>query len=168
VETATIGREGAIGLVTGMRSGESYPRCVVQFAGDVDRIPASEFKKEFDRSPLVRRVVLSYIEALLVQVQQSVLCGTLHPIQSRLARFLLIMQDRAGTNTLALTQEFLANVLGVNRTTLTVAAGALQSNKVISYRRGRIIIRDRAGLERASCECYRVLRDQFQRLLPRA
>jgi CRP-like cAMP-binding protein len=165
VETATIGREGAFGLVGGMRSGESFSRCVVQVAGDADRISVSHFRREFDRHALVQRVVLSYIESLLVQVQQSVLCGTLHPIQSRLARFLLVMQDRAGTESFAFTQEFLSNVLGVNRSTLTGAAGVLQSNEIISYHRGRISIRDRRGLERASCECYRVLRDQLERLL---
>src|SRR5262249_34076846 len=132
--------------------------------GYANRILATEIKKEFDRSPMVRRVVLSYVEALLVQVQQSVLCGALHPIQARLARFLLTLQNRAGTNTFALTQEYLANILGVNRSTLTQAAGALQSNGVINYRRGHVSIRDRSGLERASCECYRVLRDQFERL----
>ena len=115
---------------------------------------------------LVERVVLSYIESLLVQVQQSVLCGTLHPIQARLARFLLMLQDRAGTDSFAFTQEFLSHILGVNRSTLTGAAGALQSNEIISYRRGRVSIRDRPGLERASCECYRVLREQFDRRLP--
>ena len=165
VETATIGREGAFGLVAGIRSGESFPRCVVQIAGDADRVLVSHFRREFDRHTLVQRVVLSFIESLLVQVQQSVLCGTLHPIQARLARFLLMMQDRAGTDSFAFTQEFLSNVLGVNRSTLTGAAGALQSNELISYRRGRVSIRDRIGLERASCECYRVLRDQFERLL---
>jgi CRP-like cAMP-binding protein len=165
VETATIGREGAFGLVAGMRSGESFPRCVVQVTGDADRIAVSHFRREFDRHPAVQRVVLSFIESLLVQVQQAVLCGTLHPIQARLARFLLMMQDRAGTDSFGFTQEFLANVLGVNRSTLTGAAGVLQSNKIISYRRGRVIIRDRRGLEGASCECYRVLRDQFERLL---
>jgi CRP-like cAMP-binding protein len=166
VQTAMIGREGAFGFVAGMRSGESFPRCVVQVAGDADRISVSHFRREFDRHALVQRVVFSFIESLLVQVQQSVLCGTLHPIQARLARFLLMVQDRAGTDSFAFTQEFLSQVLGVNRSTLTGAAGALQSDEIISYRRGRVSIRDRPGLERASCECYRVLRDQFARLLP--
>jgi len=166
VQTAMIGREGAFGLVAGMRSGESFPRCVVQVAGDADRISVSHFRREFDRHALVQRVVLFYIESLLVQVQQSVLCGTLHPIQARLARFLLMLQDRAGTDSFAFTQEFLSHILGVNRSTLTGAAGALQSNEIISYRRGRVSIRDRPGLERASCECYRVLRERFDRLLP--
>jgi len=165
VQTAMIGREGAFGLVAGMRSGESFPRCVVQVAGDADRISVSHFRREFDRHALVQRVVLFYIESLLVQVQQSVLCGTLHPIQARLARFLLMVQDRARTDSFAFTQEFLSHVLGVNRSTLTGAAGILQSNEIISYRRGRVSIRDRPGLERASCECYRVLRDQSDRLL---
>ena len=126
----------------------------------------SNSDSQFDHHALVQRVVLSYIESLLVQVQQSVLCATLHPIQARLARFLLTMQDRAGTDSFAFTQEFLSNVLGVNRSTLTGAAGALQANEIISYRRGRLSIRDRLGLERASCECYRVLRQEFARLLP--
>ncbi len=166
VETATIGREGAFGLVVGMHSRESFARCVVQFAGSADRISASDFKKEFDRSPHVRRVVMYYIEAVLIQYQQSVLCGTLHPVEERLARWLLIMHDGANSNALLLTQDFLAEILGVARTTVTVAARKLQSANLISYRRGRISIRNRSGLERASCECYRGLRTQFERLLP--
>jgi CRP-like cAMP-binding protein len=166
VEIATIGREGACGLVTSMHSRQSYARCVVQFPGRADRISASEFKKEFDRSPHVRQVAIAYIEALLIQMQQSTLCGTLHAVENRLARWLLVMQDRADSDALPLTQEFLAEMLGVSRTTVSSAARTLQSAKLITYRRGRIRIRDRVGLERAACECYRVLRAHFERLLP--
>ena len=167
VETSTIGREGAFGLVVGMHSGESSARCVVQYAGTADRISALDFKKEFDRSPQVRLVVMYYIEAVLTQYQQSVLCSTLHPMEDRLARWLLTMCDRADSSSLLLTQEFLAEILGVARTTVTSAARALQTANLITYRRGRMSIRDRVGLERAACECYRVVRAQFDRLLPR-
>ena len=105
------------------------------------------------------------IEALLIQVQQSVLCNALHPVESRLSRWLLLMQDRADTDTLPLTQEFLAGMLGVNRTTVTSAARHLQSVGLISYRRGVVHIRKRAALEDASCECYRIARSHYQRLL---
>jgi CRP-like cAMP-binding protein len=168
VETATIGREGAFGLVVGMHSREAFVRCVVQFAGSADRISALDFKKEFDRSPQARRVVMYYIEALLIQYQQSVLCGTLHTVEERLARWLLVMHDGANSNALLLMQDFLAEILGVARTTVTSAARKLRSKNLISYRRGRISVRNRSGLERASCECYRVLRDHFERLLPPA
>jgi CRP-like cAMP-binding protein len=114
----------------------------------------------------VRQVAIAYIEALLIQMQQSTLCGTLHAVENRLARWLLVMQDRADSDALPLTQEFLAEMLGVSRTTVSSAARTLQSAKLITYRRGRIRIRDRVGLERAACECYRVLRAHFERLLP--
>jgi CRP-like cAMP-binding protein len=166
VETATIGREGAFGLVAGMHSRQAYARCVVQFPGSADRILASDFKKEFNRNPYVRHVVLSYLEALLIQCQQSTLCGTLHKVENRLARWLLVMRDRADSNTLPLAQEFLAEMLGVSRTTVSAAARSLQSANLITYRRGRIYIRDRRGLERAACECYRVVRAHLERLLP--
>jgi CRP-like cAMP-binding protein len=150
-----------------MHSGESYPRCLVQLGGSADRISVTHFKKEFDRSFAVRRVVLSYVEALLIQVQQSVVCANLHPVEERLARWLLMMRDRADSNTLPLTQDFLTEILGVTRTTVTLAARTLRSSDLISYRRGIIQIKDRAGLERAACECYRVVRNHFTRLLPR-
>jgi hypothetical protein len=166
VETAAIGREGALGLVTGLHSRRAYARCVVQYAGSADRILASDFKREFDRDLYVRQVVMRYIEALLIQFQQSTLCSTLHPARRRLARWLLTMRDRADSSSLFLTQEFLAEMLGLSRTTVTSAARSLQAAKLITYRRGRIGIRDRAGLERATCECYRLLRAHFERLLP--
>jgi CRP-like cAMP-binding protein len=117
VETATIGREGAFGLVLGMNNRESFVRCVVQSAGSADRISPSDFKREFDRSPDARRVVMYYIEVLLIQYQQSVLCHALHPVEARVARWLVTMSDRADSSTLFLTQEFLAEILGVARTT---------------------------------------------------
>jgi CRP-like cAMP-binding protein len=165
VETATIGREGAFGLVAAINGHETYARCLVQHSGAAYRIAAADFKKEFDRSAHVRAIVMGYIEALLIQVQQSVLCNALHPVESRLSRWLLLMQDRADTDTLPLTQEFLAGMLGVNRTTVTSAARHLQSVGLISYRRGVVHIRKRAALEDASCECYRIVRSHYQRLL---
>jgi CRP-like cAMP-binding protein len=149
-----------------MHSRQAYARCVVQFPGSADRILASDFKKEFNRNPHVRQVVLSYVEALLIQFQQSALCGTLHKVENRLARWLLVMRDRADSDTLPLAQEFLAEMLGVSRTTVSAAARSLQSADLITYRRGRINIRDHRGLERAACECYRVVRAHLERLLP--
>lgn len=166
VETATIGREGAFGLVAGLHSGQVHARCVVQFPGSADRILASDFKKEFNRNPHVQRIVMSYVEALMIQFQQSTLCGTLHNVENRLARWLLVMRDRSNSDTLPLTQEFLAEMLGVSRTTVSAAARSLQSADLMTYRRGRIHIRDPEGLERAACECYRVVRAQLERLLP--
>jgi CRP-like cAMP-binding protein len=168
VEVATIAREGAFGLVTGINSRQAYSRCVVQLAGSADRISASDFKQEFERSPNLRRIVMGYTEALMIQFHQSVLCSALHPAEERLARWLLTMHDGAESNTLLLTQEFLAQILGVARTTVTKAARTLQSARLISYRRGHITIRNRRGLERAACECYRVLLAHSERLLPSA
>jgi CRP-like cAMP-binding protein len=168
VETATIGKEGAFGLVAGLHSREAYPRCLVQVAGKAYRVAASELQREFDRSAQVRRVIMSYIEILLIQTHQSALCNALHPTRARLARWLAVMHDRADKATIPLTQEFLAGILGVGRTSVTAAARALRKKDIISYRRGVLKIKRRSELEVEACECYRTLRRELERLLPPA
>ena len=166
IETATIGREGAFGLIAGIQTNESYARCLVQMSGSAYRLPIEELKKVCDCNEPFRRVLASYVQALFIQVQQNVACNALHPVEARLARWLLTMRDRAAADVLPLTQEFLASMLGVTRTTETEAARELQAVGAIKYRRGTIAIVNPAELEAVSCECYEVVRIQFEKLLP--
>lgn len=158
VATASIGSEGVFGPLPGLHSEISFSRCVVPIAGNALRLQSNRLNAEFEHSQTVRGALLHHTEQLLVQVQQTAACNALHPTGARMCRWLLMMHDRAGTDTMALTHEFLAAVLGANRTTVSIAASALQSLGIISYRRGRISILDRPRLERASCDCYTVMR----------
>jgi CRP-like cAMP-binding protein len=166
VEAATVGREGAFDLFAGMPNRQAIIRCLVQLGGRAERIAAARFRQELERSPQARIAVTNYIEALFVQVQQSVLCNALHAVEARLSRWLLAMHDRADGDRLPLTQEFLAGMLGASRTTVTSAARALQAAGAIRYRRGRVDVVDRTRLEDASCECYAVVRRHFERIFP--
>jgi CRP-like cAMP-binding protein len=158
VETAFIGREGAFGLVAGMRGRETHARCQVKIGGTAYRLPAADFKREFDRSAAVRAVVLDYLAALTALTQQTVVCNTFHPAKARLARSLLMMRDGTGADLLGITQELLAGVLGLSRTTVTEAARALQSAGAISYRRGLVQVVSSDRLADAACECYETVR----------
>ena len=159
VETAFIGREGAFGFVAGMRRRETHARCQVKIGGTAYRLPAADLEREFGRSAAVRAVVLDYLDALTALTQQTVICNTFHSAKARLARSLLLMREGTGADLLGLTQEFLAGVLGLSRTTVTDAARALQSAGAISYRRGRIRIVDSDRLADVSCECYETVRN---------
>ena len=128
-------------------------------------MPADRFQEAIRRNGAFAAVIHRYTQGLFNQVAQTAACNRLHPIGERCARWLLMTHDRAGTERFPLTQEFMAQMLGVRRATVTVAAGMLQQAGLISYRRGVITVVDRAGLEAASCECYRVIRDEFDRLL---
>lgn len=156
--TATIGNEGLFGPLPGLSTEISFSRCVVPVAGDALKLASHRLGSEFEADHTCRRSLLRHARQLLVQVQQTAACNALHPTGARMCRWLLMMHDRAGSNTIALTHEFLATVLGANRTTVSIAAGALQSLGIISYRRGRVSILDRARLEEASCTCYTVMR----------
>lgn len=162
-ETAFIGSEGAFGLVSGMRGRETHTRCLVKIGGTAYRLSAADLKREFDRSPIVRAVFLDYLQTLTALIQQTVICNTLHSAKARLARSLLMMRDGAGANLLNITQEFLASILGLNRTTVTEAARALQSAGAISYRRGLIEIVNSDRLADTSCECYETVRGLFKK-----
>jgi CRP-like cAMP-binding protein len=124
-------------------------------------------KAEFERNPQLRAIALGYIAVSAAQLHQSALCNALHPVEARLSRWLLLVHDRSASNALRFTHEFLAMMLGANRSTVTAAARELQRAGLISYRRGVLSIRERKKLEAASCECYRVMREHFDRLLPR-
>jgi CRP-like cAMP-binding protein len=165
IETANIGREGAFGLFAAMYSGVSFNQCVVQLEGPMSRCSIEILRSEFQNSEHIRNLFVSYSETLLSQVMQTVACNSLHTVEERMCRWLLMMHDRAAGETLTYTHEFLARILGANRTTITIAAQSLQNAGLISYRRGLVQVRDRAGLEQASCECYAIVKERFEAFL---
>jgi CRP-like cAMP-binding protein len=159
IETATVGREGVIGAMAGLGLYRSLVRVVVQLPLTASKIAASQFRKAAATSELVRDLAVHYNEVLLTQARITAACNALHPVEARFCRWLLQSADRAGSDTVTLTQELLAEMLGVRRTSVTEVAGKLQHEGVITYSRGVIRIVDRPGLERLSCECYRTLID---------
>jgi CRP-like cAMP-binding protein len=165
IETANIGREGAFGLFAAMYSRVSFNRCIVQLEGPMVRCPIGLLQSEFKNSEHVRDLFVSYSETLLSQVQQTVACNALHTTEERICRWLLMMHDRAQGEPLTYTHEFLAHILGANRKSVTLAAQSLQNAGLISYRRGKMQVLDRTGLEKASCECYAIVRERFDAFL---
>jgi CRP-like cAMP-binding protein len=166
IETATIGYEGAIGLLCGFGPRRSHSRAVVQVAGVCARIPAERFRRAAEESRDIRDMIARHGEMLLIQVQQGTACNALHAVEARLCRWLLQVHDRLDSNTIKLTHEFLSQMLGVRRTTVTVIASTLQEAGLIRYHRGRIEIVDRAGLEARACECYEAIRRDIDRVTP--
>jgi CRP-like cAMP-binding protein len=167
IETANIGREGAFGLFAAMYSRVSFNRCMVQLEGGMVRCPIELLQVEFKNSEHVRNLFVSYSETLLSQVQQTVACNTVHTTEERMCRWLLMMHDRAEGELLTYTHQFLANVLGANRKSVTLAAQSVQAAGLICYSRGTIQVLNRAGLERASCECYGIVKERFDAFLTR-
>jgi CRP-like cAMP-binding protein len=165
IETANIGREGAFGLFAAMYSRVSFNRCLVQLEGSMVRCPIELLQSEFKRGEHVRDLFVSYSETLLSQVQQTVACNAMHSTEERMCRWLLMMHDRAEGEFLAYTHEFLSHMLGANRKSVTLAAQSMQTAGLISYRRGKMQILDRPGLEEASCECYAIVRERFDAFL---
>jgi CRP-like cAMP-binding protein len=165
IETANIGREGAFGLFAAMYSRVSFNRCLVQLEGSIVRCPIEILQSEFKRSEHVRDLFVSYSETLLSQVQQTVACNAIHTTEQRICRWLLMMHDRAEGEALPYTHEFLSHMLGANRKSVTLAAQSLKTAGLISYNRGTIKVLDRPGLERASCECYGIVKERFDAFL---
>lgn len=158
VEAATIGREGAAGLQSGLGERRSFTRATIQIAGRFSTIPTIRFERAVNRSGTVRDQIFRYTETLLAEAQQLAACNAIHDGSSRLCRWLLQSADRIDSDQLPLTQEFLADMLGVRRTTVTLLAQELQKRGAVRYSRGKISILDRAALEACACECYRVLK----------
>lgn len=165
IETANIGREGAFGLFAAMYSRVSFNRCLVQLEGSMVRCPIEFLRSEFRHSEHVRDLFVSYSETLLSQVQQTVACNAMHTTEQRMCRWLLMMHDRASGEALPYTHEFLSHMLGANRKSVTLAAQSMQAAGLISYRRGRIQVLDRRGLEKAACECYAIVKERFDAFL---
>jgi CRP-like cAMP-binding protein len=167
VETATVGREGAVGAVAGLGERKASARAIVQVEGSGARIAARQLQATVKQSPFLREFIVRYQEMLLHQAQQSTACNALHEARPRLCRWLLQTRDRLDSDVVALTQEFLAQMLGVRRTTVTELARGLQSKGLVRYKRGKIEILDRQGLEECACECYDALRHQADYYFPR-
>jgi CRP-like cAMP-binding protein len=165
-EIAIVGNEGILGISLFM-GGETTPsRAVVQSAGHAFRLKAALLKNEFGRFGPTMHLLLRYTQALITQMAQTAVCNRHHSVDQQLCRWLLLSLDRLQTNELSMTQELIANMLGVRREGVTEAAGKLQDAGLISYQRGRITVLDRPGLEARSCECYQVVKTEFDRLLP--
>jgi CRP-like cAMP-binding protein len=169
-ETATVGPEGFIGFEALLGSRIASQRVLVQVEGAASRLPIQTLADAAYESASLRGLLLGYVRYFLIQVLQSVACNGLHSVQERFARWLLMAHDRAGTDSFRLTQEFLADLLGIHRPSVTIVARTLQAAGLISYTRGLITITDRKGLEEATCECYDMVRQALQqtpsRLVP--
>jgi CRP-like cAMP-binding protein len=168
VETATVGREGAAGAMSGLGSRIAAHRSVVQIEGSASRIAAARFEAAVNGSASIKDLLVRYSDSLMMMVQQSAGCHALHSLEARLSRWLLQTRDRSDSNRLPLTQEFLSQMLGVRRTTLTLIARDLQKAGLIRYRRGLIEIMDRSGLEAKACECYGVIRQRSEEVFSQA
>jgi CRP-like cAMP-binding protein len=164
-EMGVAGKEGLVGIALFM-GGETAPnRAVVQSAGEALRMKTKVLQEEFGRGGAFQRLLLRYTQAMMTQMSQTAVCNRLHTVEQQLCRWLLLSRDRLNTDELVMTQELIANMLGVRREGVTHAAGRLQETGLISYVRGRITILDRSGLEATVCECYRVVKDEYDRLL---
>jgi CRP-like cAMP-binding protein len=165
-ELAVVGREGMIGISLFM-GGETTPnRAVVQSECQAYRLKAAKLKEEFARGDAIHLQLLKYTQALITQISQTAVCNRHHDIEQQLSRWLLLSLDRLPGNELKMTQELIANMLGVRRQGVNQAAGKLESLRLIRYKRGVITALDRAGLEAHACECYAAVRDEYRRLLP--
>ena len=165
VEIGIIGREGFAGLAGLLDQPQMSHTVTVQGRGEAVRIRASIVRTEFLKGGALQRLIHCFLYLQVVQITQSVLCNRMHEVEARLARWLLTSADRSETETLNLTQEFLSQMLGVQRSTVTVAAGDLQRRGLISYSRGRIQILDRAALTAECCECYSIVQSSYDRIL---
>ena len=165
VEVGLVGHEGMAGMALFLGVGISPVRMLVQGSGTAMRIGAAAFRLEIQRNPALQRELNLYLYGLMAQVAQTVGCNCFHQIGARLARWLLMTQDRVKSNEFRLTHEFLAHMLGVRRSGVSLAARALQKKKLIRYSRGNITILNRKGLEAASCNCYRVVKDLYDQAL---
>jgi len=166
VEVAVFGREGVMGLLAEIATREAFGRYIVQMTGSASRIAFERLNEVRDARPSVRKLFIHYSQALLMHTFQSVSCNAVHPVEARSCRWILAMHDRADHDTLPLTHEFLAEMLGVQRSTVSVVTRTLQAAGLIQQSRGNITVIDRAGLEETACECYRKTRKIYERLLP--
>jgi CRP-like cAMP-binding protein len=164
-EMGLVGNEGVVGIALFMGGNTMPNRAVVQSAGGAVRMKAKTLQDEFGLGGQFQRLLLRYTQALITQISQTAVCNRLHSVEQHLCRWLLLSHDRVKADQLVMTQELIADMLGVRREGVTVAAGQLQDMGAISYVRGHIKILDRRKLEATVCECYRVVKDEFDRLL---
>jgi len=166
VEMAVFGREAVLGFSSALVTRQSFGRYIVQMSGTASRMPIEHLHEAVVARPKLREMLLRFTEALLRQTFQTVACNAVHSVEARCCRWILSTHDRTNDDTLALTHEFLAEMLGVQRSTVSLVTRTLQTAGLISQRRGVITVLDRAGLEDAACECYLTIRRSFERLLP--
>jgi CRP-like cAMP-binding protein len=166
VEIGVFGREGVLGLLSALVTREAFGRYVVQMSGTASRISFERLSEVRNARPGLRQMIMNYGEVLLAQTFQTVACNAVHAVEARCCRWILSMHDRSDQDTLPLTHEFLAEMLGVQRSTVSVVARTLQTAGLIRQSRGGITVTDRAGLEDTTCECYAKIRRVYQRLLP--
>jgi CRP-like cAMP-binding protein len=165
-EIAIVGNEGIVGISLFMGGETTSSRAVVQSAGHAYRVPGKYLKDEFFRAGPFQRLLLRYTQALITQMGQTAVCNRHHSVEQQLCRWLLMSLDRLPSNELRMTQELIANMLGVRREGVTESAGKLQKLGLIQYNRGHIVVVDRPALEAHACECYAVVKLEFDRLLP--
>jgi len=165
-EISVVGNEGVLGIALFMGGDSTTSRALVQSAGSAYQLQAQLFKKEFHRNSELQHLLLRYTQSLITQMAQTAVCNRHHSVDQQLCRWLLLSLDRLPSNQLTMTQELIANMLGVRREGVTDAAGKLQKRGVIEYRRGHITVVDRLALEKLSCECYAVVKKETDRLLP--
>ena len=164
-EIAGVGNEGVVGISLFMGGNTTPSSAVIQTAGHGYRLERRRLKEEFDRGGPVMRLLLRYTQALITQMTQTAVCNRHHSVEQQLCRWLLVTLDRVPSGELTMTQELVASMLGVRREGITEAAGRLREGKVIDYRRGHIAVLQRAGLEERTCECYEVVKVEFDRLM---
>jgi CRP-like cAMP-binding protein len=167
LEVGIVGREGMVGLPAFMGVKTSGNRAVVQGAGAAMRMRANAFRNECENGGSFPRLLRRYTHSRMTQIAQGAACNRFHPIDARLARWLLMTRDRMGSDEFRLTQEFLSNMLGVRREGVNKAAGALQQQNLISYSRGNLLILDRVGLKAVACHCYGIIKGEYDTFLPR-
>ena len=165
VEVAMVGNEGVVGLSTILKNRVIPNEVIVQVTAEAVRIRAEALQQEFSKGEALHELILRYLNVLLTQISQASICNRFHTLETALSRWLLIAQDRVSRDALNLTQEIISHALGVPRTAVTTAAGALHRAGLIRYSRGKIVILDRGGLEAHSCECYRIIHHQFHHFL---
>jgi CRP-like cAMP-binding protein len=164
VEVSVVGHEGMVGIPVLLETGRIPCQTFMQMAGAGYRIKASILKENFDQSPQLRKMLMCYLQLHLVQASQTAACNRMHEVEERMARWLLICQDRVDSQDISLTHEFLAQMLGSRRSSVTIAAGVLHRAGLIDYSRGHVKILDHEGLKRTACECYRAIHDEQVRL----
>ena len=164
-ETAGVGNEGVVGVALFMGGDTTSSSAVVQTAGYAYRLERRVLQEAFNRAGLLQRLLLRYTQALMTQMAQNAICNRHHTVEQQLCRWLLLTLDRLPSRELVMTQELVANMLGVRRESVTQAAGSLQDAGYIRYRRGHIAVLERAGLETRACECYKVVKTEMKRLL---
>jgi CRP-like cAMP-binding protein len=165
IEVGTIGNEGMVGTPLVLGAEKSHVEAMVQVSGELLRMTAKDFRVELKRSSALRDVAHRFAQALMNQISQSVVCNRIHPVEERICRWLLMTHDRVGLDDMGLTQQFVAQMLGVRRPSVTVVAGALKKAGLIQYSRGKVAILNRKGLEAGACECYQIVKRESERLL---